>query len=573
MFRNPFPTNLEPDPASSDEPESRPSEPKRARRGATHGLAVVARVVVSLVGLTLAGFGGAFATEHAFPGLFGSSPAADVTTVVTPASCGQASVAVGYDLRYSPSLASFAVDAVHVVGLDPACDGATISIELANTDGAVLDGATASGTVTGGTVRMALSADVPAADVGRIAVAIAGQTQIVTQPTIPAPTEPTTTAPASPSIQIAEIGVTPSLCDTVTGMVSAEGKPANCGSVAAPVSATPTGGTGGTTPAPAAAVVSWTAGTFDQPVTVSFQRPVQSTVPQVTLGAGTFVQLNITDASGAAITQFTGALAIDFPSQLGSFAPLYSEDGTTWRTVPQLDTPDLPAGQPDGYYRHADGSITVFTRHASVWALVKPPTTVGGVHATALADGNVRVSWHAATAGLGIKGYQVFRDNHLVATVRTTRTTVGLHGLHVATFKVRAIDQAGTLGRLSAIARVRARVVTHVGGTVAQASVVRGSAAVVLRAQLGLDAPSAVTISVLTASGQRVPLLPGSRVGLRVQRTTVQRLRTTTHAGHVPLVLRLPTAAVRTGDVYRLWITGLTAGRKPTPLVYVFDGP
>jgi hypothetical protein len=293
----------------------------------------------------------------------------------------------------------------------------------------------------------------------------------------------------------------------------------------------------------------------------------------VTLGSGTFVQLNVTNATGGAITQFTGALAIDFPAQSSAFVPLYSEDGTTWRTVPRLDNPDLPAGQPDGYYRHADGSITIFTRHATVWALVKPPATVVGLHATALADGNVRVAWRGATAGLGVKAYQVFRDNHLVATVRTTRTTVGLHGLHVAAFRVRAVDQAGTVGPLSKTARVRARAVTHLGGSVARATVTRGAAAVVLRARIRLDAPSKLTISVLSSTGRRMSLLAGSTVGARVQHATVQFLRASTHAGQVPVVLRLPTAAIHRGGVYRLWITGLAPGRAPTPLVYVFHGP
>jgi hypothetical protein len=34
-------------------------------------------------------------------------------------------------------------------------------------------------------------------------------------------------------------------------------------------------------------------------------------------------------------------------------------DGTSWQPIPQLSSPSLPAGQQDGYFVNADGSIDV----------------------------------------------------------------------------------------------------------------------------------------------------------------------------------------------------------------------
>ena len=142
--------------------------------------------------------------------------------------------------------------------------------------------------------------------------------------------------------------------------------------VVAPPAQTATSPTG--KPAPAAAVVSWSENVFTTPVTVSLVVPSQPLVPHANFSAGSFVQLEVKDSSGAPITQFAGALALDFPAPSKDYVPLYSEDGIHWQTVPRLATPSLPDGQPDGYFVNADGSITILTRHATVWALAQPPT-------------------------------------------------------------------------------------------------------------------------------------------------------------------------------------------------------
>lgn len=520
------------------------------------------RIVVTSGGLALAAAVGALIASHV-PALHHTSPAAATTALDASGSgCDPDGVSVGYDLRYAPALHAFAVDAVRVVGIARACNGSTIQVDLGDAAGGLISSASASATVSGAAVRLPLPQDVSAAAVGRVAVSLAGATQVIQQTGVPAPTLPTETTPAAPSL--VTLGVTPTLCGTVSAVLSAAAHPTTCGAVAAPGSAPSTGGK----PAPAAAVASWSPGTFAQPVTVRLQLPAQLTVPRANFGAGSFVQLQIHDAAGNPVTQFEGVLALDFPRPAKAFLPLYSEDGTRWRTIPALSNPELAAGQPDGYYTHSDGSITIFTRHATVWALAQRPATVGRVRATPLANGSVRLAWRASVAGLGIQSYRIFRNGRAVATVRTTRTTVGLHGLHAASFQVRATDRGGHPGPLSPAVRARARLVTRVGGS----AVTRSGRQLVLHAQLRIDAAAHVAISVLAADGARLPLLTGTRVGgSRPAPTSLVRLRLP--AGQAPLVLRLPRSAVHAGDVVRIWVTASAPGRKPRPLVYVVTAP
>ena len=58
------------------------------------------------------------------------------------------------------------------------------------------------------------------------------------------------------------------------------------------------------------------------------------------------------------------------PTRAQGAHPLTSEDGTTWRDIPQLQTLNLPPGQADGWFRDSDGTIHVLSPHLSYFALV-----------------------------------------------------------------------------------------------------------------------------------------------------------------------------------------------------------
>lgn len=526
-------------------------------------------------GVVAAAAAGAYLSSHV-AGPLHASPAADSSN---PSSfpCDRDGVVVGYDLTYRSAFRSFAVDHVRVVGISSDCDGGPIDVALGDANGDAITGATASGVVSGSSVRLALAQPVPAAQVGLVEISIAGVTRssgsglsnppaTTTAPTttVRATTAPTTTT-VPPTVTVA---APPSLCATVSGFVSATGDPGNCGAVVAPPAKAKTTTSPGGKPAEAAAVVSWTQNVFTAPVTVSLVVPEQPVVPKANFSAGSFVQLEVKDSSGAPITQFPGVLALDFPPPSKDYVPLYSEDGVHWETIPKLPTNELPAGQPDGYYVHDDGSITILTHHATVWALAQPPTSVGRVKATPLPRGKVRLGWHGSIAGLGVKGYRIVRDGRLVATVRTTRTTVPLGKARSATFRVRAVDGAGQLGPWSPAVRVRARPVTAAGKVVVR----RTGATVVVSTHVRLAGRARISVSVRAADGSALPLLAGSAVAGRRTRAG-STAAADARAGVAAIVLRLPARELRSGTAYTLRV-GATVGRRAVPpLAEPFSAP
>ena len=280
---------------------------------------------------------------------------------------------MGYDLTYAPTLGAFAVDHVRVVGIDPSCDGGSLEVALDRSDGTALAGATAEATVSGTAMRLALAqpASLPEA-IGMVEVSLGGVTDSVTPPVTPTPPVSTPTPTTPSGITVAS---PPTFCATVSGIITATGTPGSCGAVAAPPRLAAATGT----PAQAVAVVSWTHDSFADPSSPSrcgshevcrAQRELRGRHVRAARGGGRV---------GNAITQFPGVLALDFPVQPTNYVPLYSEDGIHWRTIPKLDSDALPDGQPDGYYLHDDGAITILTRHATVWTLAQPPSLSGGL--------------------------------------------------------------------------------------------------------------------------------------------------------------------------------------------------
>ena len=83
------------------------------------------------------------------------------------------------------------------------------------------------------------------------------------------------------------------------------------------------------------------------------------------------VQINGTDSSGVEIEDLEAAIRILFDTPAVGAVPVQSSDnGVTWVELPRLSTPELPAGQRDGYYVNSDGTVWILTRHLSMFGVL-----------------------------------------------------------------------------------------------------------------------------------------------------------------------------------------------------------
>jgi hypothetical protein len=278
--------------------------------------------------------------------------------------------------------------------------------------------------------------------------------------------QPAGTTPAPTTTPATTTTAAPPASPTVNAPASAPAAPGKSGSVAVAVapSTGASGSGGGTTAAPVTVAVTWAPQTFAEPVTVqvtpttltsiaTLQPGGGSTTTQtVPLGGGfslgsTVIQLNITTAAGAAVTSFAAPMVLHIDAGETTEVPAYSENGVTWTTIPRLGSPVLPDGQSDGYYVNADGSIDVYTRHATYYALVKDtqgptaPTIKGRITAVSL-----RLSWRGMRDNVRVAGYTVLRNGH---TYKTTKRTVVVLPRKVGRYVVFALDAAGNKGKRS----------------------------------------------------------------------------------------------------------------------------
>lgn len=136
---------------------------------------------------------------------------------------------------------------------------------------------------------------------------------------------------------------------------------------ATPPTATATPASSGTVTSDDGTTVTWPAGTFSAPVTVSVMPA--TLVGKTTFGVGTSaVDLTIKNAAGAAVTSFTAPIELVFANVPANALPAYSHDGgLTWTAIPLISGTTLPAGYPDGYFRDAAGSVHMLTLHATAF--------------------------------------------------------------------------------------------------------------------------------------------------------------------------------------------------------------
>jgi hypothetical protein len=119
----------------------------------------------------------------------------------------------------------------------------------------------------------------------------------------------------------------------------------------------------------------WSADTFSDAVVVEVKpRPAAALAglpaDAVVVDVTAFVR-----STHAPVFALNGVADIRFRHAVPGSHPLTSQDGTTWREIPQLPTLKLPEGQTDGWFADSDGTIHVLTRHLTFYALVGPQTS------------------------------------------------------------------------------------------------------------------------------------------------------------------------------------------------------
>lgn len=158
--------------------------------------------------------------------------------------------------------------------------------------------------------------------------------------------------------------------------------PSQPGSVAVTVVPTTTNGTPGTAP-PVSVATTWSPGTFTVPVTVTVTPQPEAAVPskggpgsppKAVAGGfavgNTVISLTVTTGSGTAVTSFQEPIKIHVSSFPPAETPAYSHDGMSWTTIPRLFSLPLPAGQQDGYFVNPDGSVDIYTTHATLFGFL-----------------------------------------------------------------------------------------------------------------------------------------------------------------------------------------------------------
>ena len=193
---------------------------------------------------------------------------------------------------------------------------------------------------------------------------------------------------------------------------------------------------------------------FTQDVSVALTLPRTALSASGTLfdSGSSVVQLSVTEMDGSTLDSFAAPLVLHFPAGSGS-VPAFSADGTTWSTIPQLASPALPAGQSDGYYVNADGSIDIYTMHATYFGVVSPlAPTAPDAPVASWRNGALALTWTGVTDGLlPVAKYEILLDGKVVAT--STGTSIRLRTFtpgKPSRFTIVGVDPLGQDGAVSA---------------------------------------------------------------------------------------------------------------------------
>jgi len=121
------------------------------------------------------------------------------------------------------------------------------------------------------------------------------------------------------------------------------------------------------------------------------------------------IKVTITDATGAAVTQFNTPLTLNLGAAAAGTTPAFSQDNLVWTVIQKLAGTTLPDGVQQGYYQATDGSIVILTRHLTYFGEKRTQ----GVLLASVSGANVAVGGRLTMASFGGTGTGAtsFRSN------------------------------------------------------------------------------------------------------------------------------------------------------------------
>ncbi|MGW1339636.1 discoidin domain-containing protein [Kribbella sp. NPDC002412] len=151
-----------------------------------------------------------------------------------------------------------------------------------------------------------------------------------------------------------------------------------------------------------------------------------------------------------------------------------SDDGSTFRTIKDVadgngGTDDLTGLQAHGRYLRLVGTKRGTLYGYSLWELqvygttdsagdTQPPSTPTGLTATDITATTAALTWTASTDNVGVSGYDVVRNDTVVASTTTTQyNDTGLAADTSYTYSIRARDLAGNQSPPSQPVTIRTR--------------------------------------------------------------------------------------------------------------------
>jgi hypothetical protein len=116
--------------------------------------------------------------------------------------------------------------------------------------------------------------------------------------------------------------------------------------------------------------VSWPVGAFGDAVVVEMTPTPPSSLSALPSNALVVDVTAFLRSNHAPVTDLGDVVDIRFTNAGDGTRPVSSQDGASWRDIPQLPTLNLPDGQRDGWFRDSDGTVHVLTRHLTYYALI-----------------------------------------------------------------------------------------------------------------------------------------------------------------------------------------------------------
>jgi hypothetical protein len=74
-------------------------------------------------------------------------------------------------------------------------------------------------------------------------------------------------------------------------------------------------------------------------------------------------------STGRNVTDLGSVAELLFRNAPADMRPVVSANGSLWRDIPEINSPQLPAGQADGWFRDGQNNIHVLMRHLTLFAL------------------------------------------------------------------------------------------------------------------------------------------------------------------------------------------------------------